>query len=126
MKDAEIISRIEQGDESALDFLYSKHYRMMTKLVLSNSGTEDEAKDVFQDALIVFWQKVSRKELVLTSKISTYVYSICWNLWRKELERKKRLSSEEKDGEFLPEHDKQERIKAIRDNTYVPNIVTKS
>jgi RNA polymerase sigma factor (sigma-70 family) len=115
MKDVEIIRRIEDGDEGALDFLYQKYYRMMTNLVIKNSGTEDEAKDVFQDALIVFWQKVSRKELVLTSKISTYVYSVCWNLWRKELDRKKRLSSEEKDGASFPEHDKIERIKAIRD-----------
>jgi DNA-directed RNA polymerase specialized sigma24 family protein len=61
---------------------------MMTKMVMSNSGTEQEAKDIYQEALVVFWQKSTSKKLVLTSKISTYIYSICQNLWRKELDRK--------------------------------------
>jgi RNA polymerase sigma factor (sigma-70 family) len=97
MDEKETFERIKRGDEKTLEFLYKKYYRMMTKLVITNSGTEEEARDVYQDALIVFWQKATSGNLVLTSKISTYIYSICQNLWRKELERKKRLSSEEKD-----------------------------
>jgi len=97
MNEKEIFERICKGDEKALEFLYQKYYRMMTKLVITNSGTEEEARDVYQDALIVFWQKATSGNLVLTSKMSTYIYSICQNLWRKELDRKKRLSSEEKD-----------------------------
>lgn len=93
----DIFERICKGDEKALELLYKKYYRMMTKLVISNSGTEDEARDVYQDALIVFWQKANSGNLVMTAKISTYIYSICQNLWRKELDRKKRLSHEEKD-----------------------------
>src|SRR5438128_10565254 len=97
MDEKEIFERIKGGDEKTLEFLYKKYYRMMTKLVISNSGTEEEARDVYQDALIVFWQKAASGNLVLTSKMSTFIYSICQNLWRKELDRKKRLSNEEKD-----------------------------
>ena len=77
MKDSEVLERIARGDEKALDFLYKKHYRMMTHMVITHGGSEQEAKDVFQDALIVFWQKAASGNLVLTSKISTYLYSIC-------------------------------------------------
>ena len=97
MDEKEIFERIQKGDEKALEIIYAKYYRMMTKLVITNSGTEDEAQDVYQDALVVFWQKATSGNLVLTAKISTYIYSICKNLWRKELDRKKRLSNEEKD-----------------------------
>ena len=55
MKDSEILERIRLGDEHVLDHLYQKYYRMMTKVVLSNSGTEEEAKDVYQEALLAFW-----------------------------------------------------------------------
>ena len=82
----------------------------MTKLVITNSGTEDEARDIYQDALIVFWEKARKGDLVLTSKISTFIYSICLNLWRKELERKSRLSSEEKDDIEFIDLEKKERI----------------
>ncbi len=113
MKDNEIIERIKVGDERSLDYLYQKYYGMMTKLVMRNSGTEDEAKDIYQDALVVFWQKVKNDQLVLTSKISTYIYSICQNLWRKELDRKKRLSYEAKEGNTSMDFDKEERIEIV-------------
>ena len=113
MKDSEILEKIRKGDESALDYLYKKNFKMMTKLVINNNGTEDEAKDIYQEALIVFWQKVTSGNLTLSSKISTFLYSICQNLWRKELERKSRMSNEEKDTEEELDFDQQERIDVI-------------
>jgi RNA polymerase sigma factor (sigma-70 family) len=115
MKDKEILELIGQGDEKVLDYLYKKHYRMMVRLVLDNSGTEDEAKDVFQDALVVFWQKAASRKLVLTSKISTYLYSVCQNLWRKELDKKRRFSSEVVDGETYQSLEDEERLKVVMD-----------
>lgn len=115
MKDHEVLERVSRGDEEALDYLYKKHYKMMTRIVLNNNGSEDEAKDVFQDALLVFWQKAVSGKLVLTSKISTYIYSICLNLWRKELDRKSRHSSEEVEQSVYQDYEKNERIKIITD-----------
>ena len=113
MNDEEVLQRIKIGDENAVDFLYKKHYRMMVNLIIKNSGSEEEAKDIYQEALIVFWKKAISGELVLTSKISTYLYSICQNLWRKELDRKTRISYEEKDGVTILNHEQQEKIDIV-------------
>jgi RNA polymerase sigma factor (sigma-70 family) len=113
MEDSVIIVQIKSGNQKALEFLYKKHYRMMVKMIMRNSGTEEEAKDIFQDALIVFWEKVVNDRLVLTSKISTYLYSVCQNLWRKELDRKARLSMEFVDRPDHVDPDKTERIAII-------------
>lgn len=113
MDEKEIFERIRNGDEKALELIYKKYYRMMTKLVVTNSGTEEEARDVYQDALVVFWQKARSGNLVMTAKMSTYIYSICQNLWRKELDRKKRLSNEEKDAAQTMDMDSPEREKII-------------
>ena len=113
MDEKNVFERICKGDEKALEYLYKKYYRMMTKLVITNSGTEEEARDVYQDALIVFWQKATSGNLILTSKISTYIYSICQNLWRKELDRKKRLSNEEKDSAVVLDVDTPEKEKIV-------------
>lgn len=114
MDDSTVIQMIRKGDERALDYLYRKHYRMMVKLVVKNSGTEDDAKDVFQDALIIFWEKVLGGHLELTSKISTYLYSICQNVWRKELDRKNKLVYEEA-AEVSAQHDpdRAERVEIV-------------
>ena len=115
MKDKEILERIGQGDEKALDHLYTKHYRMMVKMVIDNNGTEEEAKDIYQEALLAFWRKAASRKLVLTSKISTYLYSICQNLWRKELEKKKRHSYEEVDGEEYQNFEQKERLRIVQE-----------
>ncbi|WP_109832579.1 RNA polymerase sigma factor [Reichenbachiella versicolor] len=115
MKDHEILEKVSRGDESALDYLYTKHYRMMTRIVLNNNGTEDEAKDVYQDALLVFWQKAISGNLVLTSKISTYLYSICLNLWRKELDRKTRNSGEMVEEVTFQDFERNEKVKIIHE-----------
>lgn len=114
MRDDKILDLIEKGDETAIDVLYKNNFRMMAKMVMNNNGTEDDAKDIFQEALIIFWQKVRSKNLTLTSKISTYLYSICQNLWRKELVRKSRESNEEVDSAEYTDYDKEERVNAIR------------
>lgn len=115
MKEKEIFDRICRGDEQALDEIYRKYYRMMTKLVITNSGTEQEAKDIYQDALIVFWQKATSGNLVMTSKMSTYIYSICQNLWRKELDRKSRLRHEQKDSPEFQDQESEERSRIINE-----------
>ena len=115
MSDQEIFKQICLGDEQALEVIYQKYYRMMVRLVVTNSGTEQEAKDVYQEAVVVFWQKAISGNLVLTSKISTYLYSICLNLWRKELERKSRHSNEEKDAIEYQQQDKEEKARIIRE-----------
>jgi RNA polymerase sigma factor (sigma-70 family) len=113
MKDSQLLEKIKKGDESALDYIYKKNFKMMTRLVINNNGTEEEAKDVYQEALIVFWQKARRDDFVLTSKISTFIYSVCQNLWRKELERKSRLTNEMTDQEDYEDFDKKEREQII-------------
>jgi RNA polymerase sigma factor (sigma-70 family) len=95
MRDEEVIEKIKKGDQSAIEFLYTKHYRMMVNVVTKNNGSEDDAKDVYQDALIVFWEKVASGEFVLSSKISTYLYSIVSNLWKKEWNRKLKTVSDD-------------------------------
>jgi DNA-directed RNA polymerase specialized sigma24 family protein len=48
------VSALRKKDSAALRQLYKEHYPMVLNLVLTNSGTEQEAKDVFQEAIIHF------------------------------------------------------------------------
>lgn len=89
-------------------------------MIIKNNGSEDEAKDIFQDALIVFWEKVTSEKLVLTSKISTYLYSVCQNLWRKELDRKGKHTDELKESADGTDPDQQERINIV--NQCIANL----
>lgn len=115
LTDSEILQKIKAGDESALDYLYKQHYKMMLRLVLKNNGTEQEALDIFQDALIVFWQKAIKDDFELTSKISTYLFSVCQNLWRKELSRKSKFEESDKEESESNQFESEEMVKIIHE-----------
>jgi RNA polymerase sigma factor (sigma-70 family) len=60
--------------------------------VINNNGNNDDAEDILQDATIVVWEKVKNSEFVLQSKLSTYVFAICKNLWLKRLNKNSKMS----------------------------------
>lgn len=104
MSDTDILELIRQGhDQRAFARLYA-HFPKVRRLVRDNSGSSDDAKDVFQDALIIFHRKASSADFTLTSSISTFLFSVCRNLWREELRRRNRSLSRW-DTEDLPEEE---------------------
>lgn len=91
MEDERIIALIGQGkDQAAFKALYA-HFPKVERLVRANSGTKADAKDVFQDALVIFHRRVRSVGFTLTSSISTFLYAICRNLWREELRKRNKL-----------------------------------
>lgn len=84
-----IIAEIRKQNEWALRELYRAHYPMIRNLITNNSGSEQEAKDIYQEAVIVFYEKLQQIDFVLTCKIKTYLYAVCRRLWLKRLAEKK-------------------------------------
>ena len=60
---------------------------MVQSLIINNNGTYDDARDVFQEAMITLYDKAKSDSFVLTSQIKTYIYSICRRLWLKRLQQ---------------------------------------
>lgn len=87
--DAALVVALQDGSESALKQIYKQNYPVVVNLVITNGGSLQEAKDIFQEALIIFYEKVKDGEFQLSSKISTYIYSVSRNLWLKQLKKKK-------------------------------------
>jgi RNA polymerase sigma factor (sigma-70 family) len=90
--DEALIAGIRHDDDRALSYLYKVHYPMVSHFILSNSGTSDEAKDIFQEGILVFYEKIKDGSLELTCQIKTYLYSVCRRLWLKKLAEKNRFS----------------------------------
>jgi RNA polymerase sigma factor (sigma-70 family) len=83
---------------------------MILQLVVNNNGDEDEAKDIYQEAIIVLYNKVKRGDFELSSKLKTYIYSICRRLWLKRLKQLNRYGGDIKDfQEYLPVEDEVEK-----------------
>jgi len=54
-------------------------------MVIHNNGTNDDARDIFQEAMIVLYEKSRSGSFELNCQLKTYVYSVCRRLWLKKL-----------------------------------------
>jgi len=89
MNDQDIVRRIRasqlKDSELVLKEVYESCYHICEQMIVANSGTREDAKDIFQDAMVVFYNKAKSEDFVLSSKISTYLFAVSKNLWLKKL-----------------------------------------
>src|SRR5712671_36527 len=89
--DEMIIEGIRLSNDKALNLLYKKYYSMIKNYVLTNNGTQDDAADVFQECVIIFYEKIKIGNFALTSTIKTYLFSMCKNNWLNKLRQMKKF-----------------------------------
>lgn len=91
MTDHEIIEHLKENRYSAaLKGLYNV-FPDAKKYIKANSGNTDDAKDVFQDALVVLCNKVRSADFVLTVPLKNYLLAVVKNCWLQELRQRKKL-----------------------------------
>lgn len=88
MQQTDFIMAIQTGDRAGLSRMYTTIFPAVRKLVRDFGGSEEDAKDVFQDATIVVYEKVQKIEFQLTSQFSTFFIGICRNLWMSRRQKK--------------------------------------
>lgn len=89
-----LLDGLAQNDRQAIETIYKQHYGMIQSLIINNNGTADDARDIFQEAMIVLYEKAKSGNFELTSQLKTYLYSICRRLWLKRLQQQQKFSPE--------------------------------
>ncbi|GAC1532424.1 MAG: hypothetical protein NVS3B15_12570 [Sediminibacterium sp.] len=84
---------LANNDSRAIETLYKDNFAMVQTFILNNNGSYDDARDIFQEAMIALYEKAQSESFVLTCQIKTYVYSICRRLWLKRLQQLGRYSN---------------------------------
>jgi len=87
-----LLQGLNQHDRKAIETLYKENYNVIQALIINNSGTADDAKDIFQEAMIVLFQKVRSGTFELNCQIKTYIYSVSRRLWLKRLQRQNKFT----------------------------------
>lgn len=80
-----LLQGLAKDDKKAVETIYKNNYNTIQALIINNNGTADDAKDVFQEAMIVLYQKVKTDSFELNCQIKTYLYSVCRRIWLKRL-----------------------------------------
>jgi RNA polymerase sigma factor (sigma-70 family) len=76
-----ILEQLRLGKNEAFEYLYKKHYHTTEAYVKSNAGTVQDARDIFQEALLVLFKKTHDADFRLTSDLGSYIQAIVRNMW---------------------------------------------
>ncbi|WP_354330864.1 sigma-70 family RNA polymerase sigma factor [Pedobacter sp. CG_S7] len=99
--DREVVLGILNNSDEALNKLYVGYYPMILQFILNNNGDEEDAKDVYQEAIIVLYNKIKSGEFELSSKLKTYIYSVCRRIWLKKLSKESKKATNVADFEDI-------------------------
>ena len=101
----EILKGMQYQDDKILLYMYHNNFRSVKHYIENNSGTNQDAEDIFQEAMILIYTKVREGNLELKCSVHTYLYSIARILWLKQLDliKKRNFALEESDS-FISEN----------------------
>ena len=81
------IDALLAGNDAVIKEIYSKIYPKIASFILSNKGKQEDALDVFHDALMYIIVTQKEKKTVIQS-FEAYLFVICKNIWKKSLKNK--------------------------------------
>ena len=86
----EIVQRLRRGDREAIKQIYSEAFAYCASFITNNRGDTDQARDYFQEALIVLFNNLRNPDFELTCNVKTYLYSVMRNQWLKKINKDQR------------------------------------
>jgi RNA polymerase sigma factor (sigma-70 family) len=87
-----LLQGLARNDKKAVESIYKDHYNLIQALVINNNGSSEDAKDIFQEAMIVLYEKVKSGKFELNCQIGTFIYSVSRRLWLKRLLQQNRVT----------------------------------
>jgi len=89
--DEAILEGLRLRSDYIINFVYKEYFPLIRFLISDNGGTGEDAEDIFQDGIIIIYNKINLNQLTLTSSFKTYMYSVCRNLWLQKLNKRKAI-----------------------------------
>ena len=86
--DNEIIECLRNRQSYVVHYLSDRYMPMIRLMVYQKGGSNEDARDIFQDGLIIMLEKLDNKEFALTCKFKTFLYCVCENLWKSVLDKR--------------------------------------
>ncbi|NAS32233.1 RNA polymerase subunit sigma [Flavobacteriaceae bacterium R38] len=84
------IEKLIEGDETIIRLLYDKLFPRIASYIRKNKGNDEDAKEIFQEALFQLIVRAKANGIQIKSSFENYVFTVCVNLWLKELNLRKK------------------------------------
>jgi len=97
--DSELVANIRSGQKmnESIKAIYRAYYDSLSWYVINNSGSRQDAEDIFQEVVVAFIDLVQKNKFRGESTVKTFLFSLNRYSWLNELKRRNRaLVREEK------------------------------
>ena len=91
VSEKDLLKLLVSGDKMVMQDLYITQFPKIKSYVLNNNGATNDAEDVFQKALLQLIARYRVKAFVVEGSFNAYFYAACRNLWLRELNKQKRI-----------------------------------
>ena len=81
----QIIEGIRNRDNQVLTTVYREIFPVVRYYVINNGGNQEDAKDVFQESIIIAYKQICQNNFTLKSGFDSYLYGISRLVWLKIL-----------------------------------------
>ncbi|AYD46985.1 MAG TPA: sigma-70 family RNA polymerase sigma factor [Arachidicoccus soli] len=81
-----LLQGLANNDSKAIEIIYENNFSTIQALILNNNGSYDDARDVFQEAIMILYEKSKSESFELSSQIKTFLYAVCKKIWLKKLQ----------------------------------------
>lgn len=85
LTDEDLLTLLRTDQRSGFVYIYKNHFRMVEYFITKNSGNTYDAEDVFQETMVVLFNKARHEVFSLSCSLKTFVYSVARNIWLKKL-----------------------------------------
>ena len=76
--------------DEAIRHLYRSQFNLTAAYIRQNSGTDEDAEDIFQELILIFIEVLKKDKFRGESSISTFLYALTRNIWLNELKKRGR------------------------------------
>ncbi len=97
------ISELASGNRKMINDLYIKVFPKIKSYVMKNNGFSEDAEDIFQKVLIQVIARYKTKPFTIQSSLDGFLYVAASNLWKRELNKRKRVVTNDKVIELVSE-----------------------
>lgn len=88
--DQRFVEALLHNDTLVVKEIYQKFSGNIRRYIVANSGTEDDAADIMQEAMIDIYRQASTQQLQLTCPFEPYLLLICKRKWLNQLKKTSR------------------------------------
>ncbi|MBD8489752.1 sigma-70 family RNA polymerase sigma factor [Echinicola sp. CAU 1574] len=82
------------GREQFFLRLYQESFPDLAKYIQKRGGTLADAKDVFQDSLVIYYEQLTKEKPIANQKQQAYLFGIARHLWFKRYQQQSRFLNE--------------------------------